>query len=117
MKKLLWIALAALAMGSTVAGCTIDDTYTSCFDSSDCATDTCYQITTGATSGSMCTYTCSAGGCESNLGFNGECYAIGADPTFLCYQQCTFDSDCYSSSVCLEVIRTDGGSDFICVPD
>ena len=120
MKKLLWVAFAAM-VATGVAGCTLDDTYASCFDTADCndINDRCWSIDIPAalTSGSFCSRECAADlDCESNFGFVGVCYGLGSTSP-LCFQTCSFDSDCYSSSVCIEVLTDTGLSDFICVPD
>jgi len=125
MRKLLWVALAAGVMGLSTAGCTLDNTYASCFDTSDCndLDDQCFGLTlpSAGTTGDFCTRQCVGDAdCESNFGFSGACYSFeaGADPTFLCHQRCVVDSDCYSTSVCIEV--TDGSGfviDTVCVPD
>ena len=118
MRKLVWVVFAALAMGTMASGCVIDNTYTSCIDSADCDIgDDCFEVSTAETIGNFCSNVCSSdAACESNFGFPGACYAIEADPTSLCYQTCDFDSDCYFTSVCIEVLRTDGLTDFICAP-
>lgn len=120
MRKLLWISFALVVMGST-AGCTIDDTYAICGDTSDCSDldDQCILLTVPAagTQGQFCTHSCSSDlDCESNFGFPGACYNVES-AGFLCYQTCDFDSDCYSSSVCVEINLGGGVIDFICLPD
>lgn len=119
MKRFLWLAFAVTVMGST-AGCVIDDTYTVCNTSADCVDgDTCWLVQLGpaATSGQFCSYTCGSDfDCESNLGFSGACYSLEGT-NFLCYQRCEFDSDCYLSSLCVQVLSTTGGIDFVCVPN
>ena len=122
MRRLLLVALAVGVMGVTASGCTLDDTYASCFDTNDCndTRDQCFlvDIPSAGTIGNFCSRTCgSDSACEFNFGFSGACYAIAADPTFLCYQRCDFDSDCYSTSVCIEVATDTGALDYICVPD
>jgi hypothetical protein len=125
MRKLVWILFATLGFGTLASGCVIDNTYASCFDGADCDVgDDCYQVTVTDTSGSLvsdgnfCSYGCSTdASCESNFGFVGRCYSLPPDLTQLCYQSCDFDADCYLSSVCVEVTRTDGFVDFICLPD
>lgn len=119
MRKLLWFSFAVAVMGST-AGCVIDDTYASCIDTDSCSDrdDVCIALTVPAagTSGRFCSHGCTSHfDCESNFGFDGACYDVeGAG--FLCYQTCEFDSDCYSSSVCVE-ISVGGALDFICLPN
>jgi hypothetical protein len=127
MKKPLWISLVMIALGATVGGCTLDDTYATCFEDADCndLDDLCYELTLvdlgGAvvTDGASCTHGCSSDlDCESNFGFAGACYAVGG-PGFpqLCYQTCEFDEDCYSRNRCIEAVLPGGFFDFICVPD
>jgi hypothetical protein len=119
MKRFLWLAFAVTVMGS-VSGCVIDDTYTRCSGSADCVDgDDCWLVQLGpaGTSGRFCSYTCTSDlNCESNFGFSGACYSLEGTNQ-LCYQRCVLDSDCYVSSVCVEVISTAGGIDFVCVPD
>jgi hypothetical protein len=125
MRKLLWVALAVGAMGLSTAGCTLDDTYASCFDTEDCndLDDQCFglDLPSAGTSGNFCTRQCVDDlDCESNFGFGGVCYSFeaGPSPTFLCHQQCDFNSDCYSSSVCIDVTDSSGFViDRVCVPD
>ncbi len=129
MKKLLWVSLAVLAMGTT-AGCTVDDTYANCVSDGDCndLDDTCERLTlvevgTGfvLSDGASCTHSCLDDfDCESNFGFSGACYALGGRPgdPFLCYQRCDFDEDCDFAQICIELVRTtDGFLDFVCAPD
>lgn len=121
MKKLLWVALAVGVFGLGASGCTLDDTYASCFDTADCndLDDQCWglDIPSSGTSGNFCSRECLDDlDCESNFGFSGACYAFDG-ATFLCHQRCDFDSDCYSTSLCIEVVDEDGFSDFVCVPD
>lgn len=102
-------------------GAPADDTYSFCADTTDCADldDQCVLLTVPAagTSGTQCTHGCSSDlDCESSFGFPGACYDVEA-AGFLCYQTCDFDSDCYSSSVCVEIALGGGTIDFICLPD
>jgi hypothetical protein len=120
MKKLLGLAFVVAVMGSA-AGCVVDDTYTSCSSSSDCrdSGDQCWLVQLGpaGTSGQFCSTQCTTDdSCEKNLGFSGACYSLEGT-NFLCYQRCVVDSDCYLSSVCVEVARTDGGLDYVCAPN
>lgn len=120
MKRLLWLAFAVTVMGST-AGCVLDNTYGRCVTSADCTDplDDCWLVQLGpaGTSGRFCSYQCGTDlDCESNFGFGGACYSL-EDTNQLCYQRCVDDFDCYSSNVCVEVIRTTGGVDFVCVPN
>lgn len=119
MKKLFWVALAVGVMGS--AGCTLDNTYGICSSNADCndGRDTCFGVNIGpaGTSGNFCSRGCSSDNdCESNYGYSGACYSLEST-TYLCYQRCTVDSDCYSSSVCISVLLSTGGTDYVCVPD
>ena len=41
----------------------------------------------------------------------------GLDGVFVCFEVCATDSDCALGSDCTEVLRTDGLTDFICIPD
>ncbi len=121
MRKLLWISFALVVMGST-AGCVIDDTYSYCFDSSDCSDldDQCVRLTVpaAATDGQYCTHSCAGDfDCESNFGFAGACYDVEFSGVFLCFQTCDFTSDCYSSSVCQQIDLGGGVIDFICLPN
>ncbi len=120
MKKLFWVALAVVVMGSA-AGCTLDYTYAYCSTDDSCndSRDSCFGVTVGpaATSGQFCSRTCvSDADCESNYGFPGACYNIEST-THLCYQTCTFDSDCYGSSVCIQLTLPSGATDYVCVPN
>jgi hypothetical protein len=120
MKKHLWVAFAAV-MATGIAGCTLDDTYASCFVTADCndVDDRCFgvDIPAAGTSGDFCTRECASdAACESNFGFPGACYGLGTSVP-ICFQTCDFDSDCYSSSVCIEVLTDTGFLDYICVPD
>jgi len=102
--------------------CVADDTYEACSTSGDCldTADDCFdvEIVAAGTKGRFCTNTCSDDAqCQPANGFGGVCYALEADPTFLCYQQCDFDEDCYLGSVCTEVGLGGGVVDFICTPN
>jgi hypothetical protein len=121
MRKLLWMAFALTAALALSAGCTLDNTYAFCVDSDDCndTRDTCFlvDIPSANTYGRFCSRQCSSHGqCEFNFGFEGACYSLDGAAS-ICYQTCDFDYDCYSSSICLEVLRTDGLFDYLCVPD
>lgn len=81
--------------------------------------DTCFDIVIPAesTAGAMCTHACANDGeCMAANGFTGACYALGNDPTFLCYQRCDATTDCFTEMRCISVTRTDGTLDGICVP-
>ncbi|MEQ8458637.1 MAG: hypothetical protein RLO52_14665 [Sandaracinaceae bacterium] len=102
--------------------CVADDTYEVCTSTPDCldSADECFEvdIPQAATFGRFCTNACGSDvDCQPANGFGGVCYALGGDPTALCYQQCDFDSDCYPGSVCIEVDLGGGVIDFICTPD
>lgn len=125
MKRLLWLAVAVGALSAGAAGCTVDDTYASCTGDLDCndVDDRCRFVTIPAdsfgpgTSGGFCTHECASdAACEYNFGYDGVCYALEEDPTFLCYQQCDFDSDCWSGNVCRRVELDAITFDYICVP-
>lgn len=78
-----WMALALLAVGcgdsrpsnGMMDAGTMDDTYTVCNTSADCADgDECWlvQLAPAGTSGQFCSYTCASDlDCESSLGFSG----------------------------------------------
>ncbi len=110
-----WVLLMALGL----FGC--DSTYTGCVTSAGCdPEDTCFQVQTTQSFGSFCTNTCRDDfDCERNLGFPGVCYSLVADvnATPLCYQQCDFDVDCFSTSICVEVDLGGGLIDFVCMPN
>lgn len=121
MRKLLWFSLAVVVMGST-AGCVIDDTYASCFDTSDYSDvdDQCIEVIVpaAATAGRFCTHGCSGDfDCEDNFGFSGACYDVERSGVPLCFQRCEIHADCYSTSVCIQVALGGGLIDFICLPD
>ncbi len=98
-----------------------DNTYGYCEDTDDCvsADVACVALTVPAasTSGTYCTRECASDAeCEPNHGYNGACYDVGGSGTFLCFQSCAFDSDCYATSVCVEIDPGGGVIDFICLP-
>ena len=102
--------------------CVADDTYRGCNDTADCLDplDLCWEvdIPESGTFGRFCSNECASDvDCQPANAFGGVCYAIAADPTFLCYQQCDFDSDCFLGSVCIEVDLGGGLLDLICVPN
>lgn len=102
--------------------CVPDDTYRACDVTADCLDpiDQCWEVDLPAegTFGNFCSNECGADvDCQPANGFGGVCYAIEADPIFLCYQQCDFDSDCYLGSVCVEVDLGGGVFDLICAPN
>ncbi|MFK7991136.1 MAG: hypothetical protein AB8I08_34270 [Sandaracinaceae bacterium] len=122
MNKFLWAtALGGLMLALGSAGCTIDDTYGGCNTTADCADplDQCLEVSIPAegTLGAFCSSGCDSDlQCESAFGFPGRCYSLEGSSN-ICYQACDFDSDCFSSSVCIEVALDGGVVDFICVPD
>ncbi|HJL18442.1 MAG TPA: hypothetical protein RMH99_22450 [Sandaracinaceae bacterium LLY-WYZ-13_1] len=102
--------------------CVPDDTYLACGTTADCldTRDQCWEVDVPAagTLGNYCSNECIDDlDCQSANGFGGVCYAVGGDPTTLCYQQCDFDGDCYSGSVCVEVDLGGGVFDLICLPN
>jgi hypothetical protein len=120
MTMLRWNGLAlAAALGTIgIGGCTLDPTYTDCFDSSDCEVDEqCFEIATAVSIGEFCSSNCvNDAQCESNLGFFGSCL----DPDGaggICFQECVFDADCFSSSVCVEFTDATGFFNTVCLPD
>ncbi|MBZ0117331.1 MAG: hypothetical protein K8H88_10065 [Sandaracinaceae bacterium] len=124
-KQLLLVGLVALG-AVALSGCKIvvDDTYTFCRNTSDCdAGDICALVSVPAasTSGNFCTYGCSSdASCESGrFGRAGACYSLGFGETpQICFQTCFDNSDCYSSSVCVEVTEsTTGLMNRICLPN
>ena len=120
MRKLLWVALSAMVLGLGAGGCTIDDTYASCISTSDCndIADECLEVDIPAAStfGGFCSHGCSSDfECEYNFGYDGVCYGLDGSSA-ICYQQCDFDTDCWSGNVCIE-IGVGGLVDFICVPN
>lgn len=119
MRKLLWISLAVLAMGVTT-GCS-DNTYGFCVDTLDCSdtADLCFDVAIGpaGTRGNFCSRECTSDfQCDSSFGFEGACYSLERTGA-LCYQTCFDNFDCYSSSVCIDVVLPGGALDSICVPD
>lgn len=129
MRTLLWSSLAVIAT-STIAGCTVDDTYANCVVDADCndLDDICERLTLEdargliVTDGASCTHGCRDDlDCDDRFGFTGACYAIGGDlgvDPLLCYQRCVDDFDCDFAQICVEVERTtDPLLDFVCVPD
>ena len=102
--------------------CVADNTYSACTTTANCSdpVDECFEVDlpAEATIGNFCSNVCAADAeCDAVPPWSGVCYAIEADPTFLCYQQCEFDSDCFAGSVCVEVSLDPTLVDFICVPD
>ena len=119
MKKLFYGALIVLAL--SVSACTVDDTYASCVDGADCAdpADQCLEVSIPAegTFGAMCSYGCTSHAtCEPSGFFDGVCYSLEGSAA-ICYQQCDFDSDCWSRNVCISVDLGGGLIDLICVPN
>ena len=118
-------AFALLMLGGT--GCVVDDTYASCRSDSSCndTADQCVFVAVpdARTQGGFCSYGCTTdAACESNFGFPGRCYEIlpapgePANPR-VCFQECDFDSDCWSFSLCVEVDDGTGFFQAICLPD
>jgi hypothetical protein len=93
--------------------------YRSCTAASNCASpSSCLTIQTTATSGSMCTTSCTEDfDCPSRGGFLGACLSVSLDSTFHCYVECATDADCGAGGLCIEVTRTDGGTQLVCFPD
>ncbi|MGE0786717.1 MAG: hypothetical protein AB7S26_13680 [Sandaracinaceae bacterium] len=116
MKHFVWFALG---IGFVISGCAVDPTYTRCTSSADCeVAEDCFEITTSVSSGRFCSNDCTSDlNCEANLGFNGSCM----DPDGMggiCFQECVFDSDCFSSSRCVEFTEAVGTfTNTICMPD
>lgn len=97
-------------------------TYQACGVSEDCAdpAELCYEvdIPEAGTFGAFCSNDCLGDSeCLGANGFGGVCYALGADPVAICYQQCDFDEDCYLASVCIETSLGGGVIDLICAPN
>ena len=120
MRKLL-TAATLFAMTLTLSGCVIDDTYASCFDTSDCndVDDQCLEVDIPAenTFGGFCSRGCTSDfQCETNFGFDGVCYALDSSAA-ICFQQCNVDSDCWSRNVCIPVDLGGGLLDYVCVPN
>lgn len=143
MKKLLWIASSLVAMSVMLSGCKVvgaacvDDfdcfsdeycatdgycydrrDYEDCIDGLDCVDQQCIEVTTTAgTNGAFCTFGCvDDTSCRANNGFAGACFSPTAGDDFICFQTCTLDGDCEFGSGCIEVTRTDGFLDYICIP-
>lgn len=111
------VTIAALVAAS---GCTNtpNDTYAGC--KTDCINidDACFDVTiaSAGTSGGMCSRNCDVDAdCESNFGFSGACYQIESVKR-ICYQRCTTDTDCYTTSVCVRLTLSSGANDYVCVP-
>lgn len=119
MRQLKWVAsfFGLFALAAMAPGCVVDPTYTSCFDSNDCEVgEECFEISTSVSGGTFCSNECTSDfDCESNLGFAGSCMnpdGVGG----ICFQECVFDADCFSTSVCIEFTDADGFFNTVCLP-
>lgn len=119
MRKLFWVGLL-IGAPLCASGCIVDPTYDFCFNDLDCgAGDLCERVTTTRTDGRMCTSPCdSHAQCEPNFGFDGFCLdIIDLDPVNgTCFQGCRDDFDCFSSSLCVELIDDSGTAFDVCTP-
>lgn len=117
------IAWVALVMLGTVSGCVVDPTYTYCASSSECeVAESCFEVTTNATgggiatSGAFCSQECTSDlDCERNLGFPGSCMVVD-DIGSICFQECDYRSDCFSSSDCYDFTDVSRFTNRVCLP-
>ena len=116
MKNLLLVSSVVFGL-SLGAGCALDPTYTHCAGNDDCElAEECFLFTTTVTDGRFCSEECTSDSqCERNLGFSGACMGV-AGVTGLCFQECDFTSDCFSSSECVDFTDTNGVTNAVCVP-
>ena len=116
MSKLCWcvFAVSLLALG----GCVVDPTYTYCAASSECDVgETCFEVRTSASAGAFCSEECASDGqCENNLGFPGSCMNVDGIGG-ICFQECDFDSDCFSTSGCWDFTDATGFVNRVCLPE
>lgn len=120
MRALLRVGLVVVTLG-TMVGCLNqqDDTYAVCNTLCNHHDQRCIivDIATVGTSGRYCSLACTRDeDCPGKFGFSGACFAIESNPA-QCYQRCTTGSDCWTTSVCVQLKLPHGETDFVCVPD
>ncbi|MBX3271820.1 MAG: hypothetical protein KF729_16250 [Sandaracinaceae bacterium] len=117
MKNIAWVASIVVVVGLAASGCVLDPTYTYCSSSSECERhERCFEITTSATRGAFCSAECTSDlGCERNLGYRGSCMDVDGYGG-ICFQECDFHDDCYSTSGCFDFTDRTGFVNRVCLP-
>lgn len=128
------LSLACVCLAGTASSCVseryvpVSPLYDSCFSVEDCdaPADTCFEIVEDGRLlvGQMCTNYCDlrAANPDASCFDGGVCYAIEPSAWGVCFARCTDvdgapnDRLCSLRFECIEALRDDGFSDFICWP-